>query len=197
MDINKEKIVFVTTNKHKFQEVKDILRDYPIELERASLEYEENHDQGIEEIARTAAKKLANELKKPVVVEDTGLFFEAYHNFPGALPKFVINSLGFKGIFKLLKGESRKAYFKTAAAFCGPGGRPVLFEGIMKGKITKKVYNINKDAMLYDKVFIPEGQTKTISSLTMGEKNSLSQRAEAFRKFGEYIAEKTKSQRIN
>lgn len=192
MSTNKEKIVFVTTNKHKFQEVKSILKDYPIELERVSLEYEENHDQGIEKIARRAAKKLANELKKPVMVEDTGLFFKAYHNFPGALPKFVINSLGFKGIFKLLEGESREAHFKIAAAFCEPGGEPVLFEGIMKGKITKKVYNKDKDVMPYDKIFIPEGQNKTISDLTMKEKNSLSHRAEAFRKFGKYIAKKVK-----
>ena len=181
------KITFITTNKHKFKEARNILKDFPIELEQLDMDYEENHDKGIEEIARGAAKKLADKLDKPVALEDTGLFFEAYNNFPGALPKFVINSIGFKGIFKLLDGESREAYFKTVAAFCEPCSEPVLFEGIMKGEITKKIYNENKDEMPYDKIFIPEGKTETISEMTLEEKNSFSQRAKAFKKFGEYI----------
>ena len=181
------KITFITTNKHKFKEVRDILKDYPVELDWLDMDYEENHDEGLEEIARGAAKKLADKLNSPIVLEDTGLFFEAYNNFPGALPKFVINSIGFKGIFKLLDGESRKAYFKTVAAFCEPGSEPVLFEGIMKGKITEKIYNENKNEMPYDKIFILEGKTKTISEMTLEEKNSFSQRSKSFKKFGEYI----------
>ena len=184
------KITFITTNKHKFEEVKDILKDYPIELEHLAMEYEENHDESMEEIATAAAKKLANELKRPVVLEDTGLFFEAYQGFPGALPKFVIKTLGYKGIFKLLAGESRAAYFKTAAAFSEPGQEPVLFAGIMKGEITEKIYNEDVDAMPYDRIFIPDGKTVTISGMTLEEKNSFSQRAQAFRKFGEYIKNK-------
>ena len=151
------------------------------------MDYEENHDEKLEEIARGAAKKLADKLNKSVVLEDTGLFFEAYNNFPGALPKFVINSIGFRGIFKLLDGESREAYFKTVAAFCETGSEPIFFEGIMKGEITEKIYNENKDEMPYDKIFIPKGKNKIISEMTLEEKNSFSQRAKAFRKFGEYI----------
>jgi len=181
------KIFFVTTNKHKFQEVQDILKDYPIQLEQLDREYEENHDEEMEVIARDAARKLARELGQPVVLEDTGLFFKAYNGFPGALPKFVFNTLGYKGIFKLLEGETRQAYFKTVAAFCRPGEEPVLFEGVMEGEITDKVYNPDKDVMPYDRIFIPEGRTKTISEMTLAEKNSFSQRAKAFRKFGEYI----------
>jgi len=181
------KIAFITTNKHKFREVREILEDYPVELEHTDLEYEENHDASLENIAKTAAQKLASQLNKPVILEDTGLFFAAYNNFPGALPKFVFYSLGYQGIFKLLAGVSRQAHFKTVAAFCRPGGKPVLFEGIMHGQITPEVHNANKDVMPYDKIFIPQGKTKTISDMTLEEKNTFSQRAQAFRKFGEYI----------
>ena len=175
---------------HKFKEVQDILKNCSIELEQLNMEYEENHDANIEDIARDAAKKLANELDKPIVLEDTGLFFEAYDGFPGALPKFVYSTLGYKGIFKLLEGEKRDAYFKTAAAYCEPGSEPVLFEGIMKGVITNEVHNLDKDEMPYDRIFIPEKKTKTLSDMNLEEKNSFSQRAEAFRKFGEYITDK-------
>lgn len=181
------KIYFVTTNKHKFEEVKDILKDYPIELEQLNISYEENHDLGMEQIAKTAAKKLANELNKPIVLEDTGLFFEAYPGFPGALPKFVMTTLGYKGIFKLLEGESRKAYFQTVAAFCEPKKEPVTFEGKLYGELTKEVHNRDKDAMPYNRIFVPEGQTRTVSDMSLQEWNSLSHRGRVFRKFGEYI----------
>lgn len=184
------KIAFITTNKHKFEEVENVLKDYPIELAHLNMEYEENHDAKIEDVARDAAKKLAAELNKPIVLEDTGLFFSAYDGFPGALPKFAIKTLGYKGIFKLLAGENRGAYFKTVAAFCEPGGEPILFEGIMSGTITEEVHNPDGDFMPYDKIFIPDGETETISEMTMEKKNSFSQRAQAFRKFGEYIAGK-------
>lgn len=180
-------IAFITTNKHKYEEVKDILQDIPIELEHLDMEYEENHDDGIEAIARTASEKLAQELNRPIVLEDTGLFFEAYNGFPGALPKFIYQSIGFKGIFKLLEGESRNAYFKTVVGYCEPNKKPQLFEGIMKGKITEKVHNENKDTMPYDKIFIPDGKQATISDMTIEEKNTFSQRAKAFKEFKEYL----------
>ena len=180
-------VIFVTTNKHKFEEVRNILKEYPIELEHLNVEYYEDHDLTAEEISSNAAKKLADELNKNVIVEDTGLFFEAFNNFPGIYPKFVMNSIGYKGIIKLLRGENRTAYFRTIAAFCEPGKEPITFDGIMKGKITMKVYDKDKDAMPYDRIFIPENRKKTISSMTLEEKNSFSQRAQAFKKFGEYI----------
>lgn len=171
-------------------EVQDVFSGYPIELEHVDMEYEENHDASMDDIARFAAGKLANQLGRPVVLEDTGLFFEAYPNFPGALPKFVFNTLGYKGIFKLLEGESREAYFRTVAGFCEPGGEAVLFDGVMQGAITDRVHNPDADFMPYDRVFIPEGKKITVSDMGMKEKNDFSQRAQAFRKFGEYIKEK-------
>lgn len=184
------KVSFITTNKHKFEEVSDILKDYSVELEHLPMEYDENHDFSMEDIAKTAAKKLADELGKAIILEDTGLFFEAYDNFPGALPKFVFNTLGYKGIMKVLDGESRKAYFKTVAAYCEPGKEPVIFEGVMEGEITSEVFDEDKDTMPYDRIFIPIGYDKTISSMEMDLKNSFSQRGKAFRKFGEYMRDR-------
>lgn len=181
------KVSFITTNRHKFEEVKDVLKEYPIELEHLDMGYEENHDLEMEEIAKNAVKKLADNLNKAVVVEDTGFFFKAYNNFPGALPKFVFNTLGYKGIFKLLKEEPREAFFKTVAAFCEPGKNPVIFDGIMKGTIAHEIHNPEKDVMPYDRIFIPEGEKRTISDMSIKEKNAFSQRANAFRKFGEFI----------
>lgn len=180
-------IAFVTTNRHKFQEVQGILRPYPLDLVHLNREYPENHDASMDDIAREAMN-LSRELQRPLVLEDTGLSFEAYPAFPGALPKFVFTTLGYKGILKLLEGESRNAHFRTVAAYCAPGEDPVLFDGTMRGRIAEEVHNEDIDVMPYDRLFIPEGKSVTISDMRLEEKNTFSQRAQAFRKFGEYVA---------
>lgn len=183
------KIAFVTTNKGKFEEVESLFKTYGIEVKWLKQKYEEDSDDTIEDTAKKAAKKLADELKMPIVLEDTGLFFEAYEGFPGPSPKFVFSTLGYKGIFKLLDGESRKAYFQTIAAYCKPGDDPVTFSGEMRGEITTKIFNLDKDinSLPYDRIFIPEGKKVTISDMTMDEKNQLSQRSVAFRKLAEFL----------
>jgi len=139
------------------------------------------------EIARESAKNLAEKLNKPVITEDTGLYFKAYNNFPGALPKFVYQGIGFEGIFKLLDGKDRSAYFKTVIGYCEPDKEPVLFEAEMDGKIADKIFMQATNAMPYDHIFIPDGHKKTIVEMGMEEKNSFSQRGQAARKLGEYL----------
>lgn len=182
-------INFVTTNKHKVAEAKQVLSAFGIGIKQLDIEYEENHDADIEEIAMSAASSLSAELGVHLVVEDTGLYFDAYPKFPGAMPKFVFNSLDYKGIFKLLQGENRGAYFKTVAAYCAPNNKPVSFSGSMQGVITETVFNEDKDAMPYDRIFIPAGETNTISDMTLAKKNSFSQRGKVFTKLGEYLSE--------
>lgn len=183
------KIAFVTTNRSKFEEVQSLFKDYGIGLEWINRKYEEDNEDTIEDTARKASKKLVQELGVPIILEDTGLFFEAYHGFPGQSPKFVFKTLGYKGFFKLLDGESRKAYFQTCAAYCKSGKEPILFSDEMRGEITTKIYNADSDFdfMPYDRIFIPEGKSVTVSDMTMLEKNTLSQRSKAFRKMAEFL----------
>jgi len=101
-------IAFVTTNQSKFDEVESLLKIYNIDVEWINRKYEEDNEDTVENTARKAAQKLADELQFPIVLEDTGLFFEAYDGFPGPSPKFVFKTLGYRGIFKLLEGESKK-----------------------------------------------------------------------------------------
>ncbi len=69
-------IIFITTNKHKVEEVQAVLKDYDIKVEQQTLEYTEDKEADMKEVCERAAKELANELNKPIIVEDTGLFFK-------------------------------------------------------------------------------------------------------------------------
>lgn len=183
------KITFVTTNRNKFEEVSGVLGEFGIELEQLNESYEEDHDKGMTEIAKSSVKKLAERLQKPVIVDDTGVFIDAYNNFPGPLAKFVFQNLGYKGLFKLLEGEPKSGHFETAAAFCEPGGEPQVFTGQMKGHFIIKSKLEDPGFMPYMQIFVPDGFGKTISELTVEEKNSISHRAAAFRELGKYISD--------
>ncbi|MBD3313017.1 RdgB/HAM1 family non-canonical purine NTP pyrophosphatase [Candidatus Woesearchaeota archaeon] len=184
-------ISFVTSNKHKYEEVKNILSEFGIEAEQKDIELPEPEGD-IDSIAKAKAKHAAGMLMTPVCVDDTGIFFEAYKNFPGPNPKFVFNGIGYEGIMRLLKGKSRKAYFRTAVSYCEPGNDPIVFDGVMKGKITEEVHDEEKDVLPYMRIFIADGQEKVISSVPVEEKNRISHRGQAFRKLGRFLKERYK-----
>lgn len=184
------KITFITTNKMKFEEASRIMAEFDIEIEQLDIPYEEDHDLGIEEIAKQSAKKMAEKLGKPVMVDDTGVFIDAYKNFPGPVAKFVFQNIGYPGLFKLLEGVDPSGHFETAAAFCEPGGTPHVFSGRMAGKFIIARDLQEAGFMPYMQIFVPNGFDRTISELTTEEKNSISHRAEAFRKLAKFIKDK-------
>lgn len=188
------KLIFVTTNSKKFEEAKAILNPFGVELEQINYDYPENHDESIEEIAKSAARELAIKFNQSVIVEDAGLFFDAYPKFPGALPKFAFKTLGFKGLLKLLENEPRGACFKAALGYCEPGHEPILLEGFMHGRISNHVHGEKEnDPMPYDKIFIPKGEERAICEMSVSEKNKISHRHDALTKLGEYLKEKNKN----
>lgn len=183
-------ICFVTTNKHKVKEIGAALKEFGIAVQQKEREYTEDKETDMREIAKKAAKELSRELGEPLIVEDTGLFFNSYNDFPGAQPKFIYKGIGYDGIFRLLDGKDRSAYFKTVIGYCEPGGEPICFEGIMEGIITDKVWEPDIEVMPYDRIFIPKGYDRPIVKMKLDEKNSFSQRGQAARKLGEYLRNK-------
>lgn len=177
---------FFTGNLGKYKEAKEILGKRGITLEHINISKPEIDSNDIKEVAEYSAKKLADELDKTVVVEDTGCYLEAYHNFPGTNSKAVFNGIGFDGFMRLLDGKSRKAYFKIVVSYCEPNNEPVSFEGKIKGAITTEVFKRGHDSLPYDQIFIPEGYEKTFSQ-DPELKSRISHRVEAFGKLADYL----------
>ncbi|MBD3310660.1 non-canonical purine NTP pyrophosphatase [Candidatus Woesearchaeota archaeon] len=180
------KIYLVTGNRHKFREIKELMDRNRIEIEQIDLDKPEEKSDDIKEIAETAAKRLADEFKKPVMVDDTGIYFTAWNNFPGPHPKFVWNSLGYEGMLKLLEGKERAAYFMTVAAYCEPGKEPVSFEGRCKGRIIDEIRCKDKDVQPYERIFVPEGYDKVWAEIPE-IKAGLSHRVSAFQQLADHL----------
>jgi len=182
------KICFVSSNAGKIEEVSKHLKSFGIEVEGKILDMPEISSDSQEEVAKEKARHAAKVVGRPVIAEDTGVYFETYKNFPGTHPKFIFETIGYEGILKLLKGKSRKAFFKTIVSFCRPDEEPLVFVGICKGAITKKVIGESHPRLPYDSVFIPDGEKRVFAEMTKEEKAKYSHRAKAVEAFAKWFA---------
>jgi len=184
-------ILFVTANEMKAAEAEEILGKFGISVERTVLEIDEIQEKETEKVAKAKAVEAYKILKKPLIVEDTGLFIGAMNGYPGVLAKHFVKSIGLQGIVGFVRGKDRSAEAITTVAFCDSEENVKLFSGSVKGKISetvKKGYTFS-----WDTIFIPDGHDKTYSELGPAEKNKISQRKKALEKFAEWFISYQKS----
>lgn len=178
-------MVFVVTgNRGKFLQIKSLLAERDIDAVQFAMDLKE-HGDTIEEIVREKARQAFEKLQEPLIVDDTGIFFEAYENFPGVFSKRIFNAIGYDGIFRLLDGKTRDACFRTILCFTD-GSRYELFEGLMYGRITNMVYEGGRDDLPFERIFVPDGNGQVMTFMTEEEKLSLSHRGKATKKFAEW-----------
>lgn len=180
-------IFFASSNRNKYTEAKKILSTFGIKLGFFRISIEEIQDESIKKIASSKVLFAFKKIKKPTIVEDDGLFIESLKGFPGPYSSYVFNTIGNSGILKLVK-TNRKAFFQSVIAYCDKKNGIVLFDSMVKGKISKKLQGRGWG---FDPIFIPVGQSKTYALLS--EKNKISHRYLALKKFSNWFAHMQKS----
>jgi len=177
-------IFFASSNVHKYEEAEKILSEFGIRLGFFQTELVEIQDDSLSKIALQKSLNAYEKCKKPVIIEDDGLFIDSLSGFPGPYSSYIFNTIGNNGILKLI-GDNRDAQFVAIIAFCDSSNEPILFESSVTGTISK---NIQDGGWGYDPIFIPENQTKTYAELA--EKNKLSHRYESLKKFANWFNNK-------
>ncbi|MGC1709840.1 MAG: RdgB/HAM1 family non-canonical purine NTP pyrophosphatase [Nitrosotalea sp.] len=180
-------VFFASSNKNKFEEASDILSGFGISLEFFKCRLEEIQANNLEEVAQHKARQAFSFCSKPVIIEDDGLFISSLKGFPGPYSSFVFDTIGNKGILRLLS-KQRGATFRSVIAYCEKKGDVVLFGANVRGKISEKIQGSKWG---FDPIFIPEGQTLTYSQLK--NKNITSHRYLALKKFANWYLHKKKS----
>ncbi len=174
------RLLFASSNRHKFAEAQSILGTYGIELEFFSCSLQEIQSDSIRTISRHKARHAFKLCKRQVIVEDDGLEINSLGGFPGPYSSFAFGTIGNKGILRLV-GRSRAASFASVITYCD-GSRLTSFEARVPGRISKAVRGRGWG---YDPIFIADGQTKTFAELA--GKNSVSHRYESLKKFSNWF----------
>ena len=179
-------LFFVSSNYHKYQEAKKILHSFGIRLGFFKYDLEEIQSSSLNEIASKKAIQAFQKCKKPIIVEDDGLFIDSLYGFPGPYSSYVFKTVGNKGILQLLK-QNRKAKFVSIISFCDDKNSK-SFEAKIDGSISKTQ---NGKGWGYDSIFMPKNLNKTFAELA--NKNKLSHRYKALKKFSNWYLHKLKS----
>jgi non-canonical purine NTP pyrophosphatase (RdgB/HAM1 family) len=162
---------FVTQSFNKVAETERILN---MKLEHNDLALPEIQAIEVEEVVRYKVKYAYEALgRRPVMVEDTGLFIEAWNGLPGALIKWFVQSTGDIGLCKMMQGfPLRNAVAKTIVATCDEEIH--IFKGEIQGQIG--LVPRGSGGFGWDSVFIPNGANRTFAEMSPGEKDYYSMR---------------------
>ena len=186
-------ILVATHNLHKKEEIQQILgSDYVVtSLSDYNLNEEIVEDGNtFQENALIKAKYCFEKTGKPSVGDDSGLVVEALNGRPGIYSARYAGNHNFKkNIEKVLaemKDEpNRRAYFITMLCFKDQDGEH-YFEGRVYGNITQEVFG--EEGFGYDPIFIPDDYNMTFAEMLPEEKNKISHRSEALKKFLGYLS---------
>lgn len=188
-------LIFATGNRHKFKEAREIAAKLGVKLMMRGVPCKEIQADELEEIAHQSAIDACTSLDKPCFVEDAGLFVRALRDFPGPYSSYVFRTVGNKGLLKLMAGvRNRRGEFRSVVSYCEPGSNPMTFRGVVKGRIAPRPRGSH--GFGFDPIFVPsEGNGLTFAEMTVAEKNALSHRARAIKKFLKWHVQRRKAQR--
>ena len=191
-----DKIILATHNQGKIAEMREMLKPLGIAVHSAAeLNLPDVEETGttFEENAKLKAEQLSALSGLPCLADDSGLCVDALDGCPGVYSaRYAPNRDFDKGMQMLLdelaatRDTERKAHFSCVMAFARPDEKTQVFEGRVDGKIaqTKK----GSGGFGYDPIFVPdEGDGRSFAEFDGAEKNKISHRGRALRKFLEYL----------
>lgn len=188
-------ILIATHNLHKKEEIQQILG--PEFIVTSLTDYNLNDEiiedgNTFQENALIKAKYCFEKTGKGSVGDDSGLVVEALDGRPGIYSARYAGNHNFKKniekVLEELKDEpNRRAYFITVLCFKDKDGEH-YFEGRVYGNITTEVFG--EDGFGYDPIFIPDDHNMTFAQMLPEEKNKISHRSEALKKFLEFLTSK-------
>lgn len=180
-----KKIVFATNNKHKLDELKQILAGKFEVLGLIDIGFTDDIAETGLTLADNASIKshhIFDRFEIDCFSDDTGLEVDALGGEPGVYSARYagVDSTYAQNVDKLLaklKDEKdRTARFKTVISLI-MNGVEYQFEGSVEGVITAKRHG--KKGFGYDPVFLPDGFSQTFAEMPAGLKNKISHRGKA------------------
>lgn len=156
----------------------------------------------IEEVPETSDTLEGNALQKARYVhskygfncfsEDTGLEVDALDGAPGVITARYAgpqrdSSANMAKVLDGLSGKlDRRAQFRTVIALI-LDDKEYLFEGICRGQIANQLSG--SDGFGYDPIFVPANSSLTFAEMSSTDKNAISHRGRALRKFIDFLSD--------
>ncbi len=165
-----KQITFATTNPTKIRHGNEVLNKFGMEFVGKKLDIIEPRDEDPQAIVIEKAIQAVKLLSEPVVVEDAGIFIRVLGGFPKTFVHFALDTIGIKGVMKLLEGEvDRHAEFRQSLAYMEPSmDKPIVFSYIdgnftIADKIWEPKFGDTAD---FNKILIPPGESTPLCTFS-------------------------------
>ena len=183
------KIVIASSNKHKIEEINQMVKDYNISIVSVS-EYNVNMDEVIEDgetfidNALIKAKTISEKFNMITISDDSGIEVEALNWAPGVHSKRFSPSCddndNNKLLIEKLQGESnRRARYTCAICIYHPNGDYRIVKDYCYGRVVDEP--VGDKGFGYDPHFYVEEYKTTLANVSVEDKNKISHRAKAIR----------------
>lgn len=176
---------FLTKNDGKFRELNALIDPSKYLLVPDKTEINELQTEKMDILIRDKVLRAFEIIRRPLIVDHTGLEFDLMNGFPAGLTSVFFDKLGVDGIAKLIgRSPEPKVTAVTLIGYCD--GRTIhSFEGRLRGTIAERPRG--SEGFQWDTVFIPEGYDKTFAELGNARKNEISMRRLAFDAFNKFL----------
>ncbi len=180
-------IYFISGNKNKFEQVKQILSP-EIKIELLDIDLIEIQEVDSHKVLEHKLLEAQKHHKGEFLVEDTSLYIDAMNGLPGPLIKWFLKTLGEEGLYNMTQklghtGAKAKAIF----GYSSPNGEVKFFEGEILGNISSPGRD---DGFGWNRIFTPKGFNKVLSEMTKEEIIKIGMRKIALEKFKKYYLKK-------
>lgn len=189
------KIFIATQNKHKIEEIKNIMPEIHFVIPENHIDIQEGDDSYIINALLKANTWQHLYPNYYILADDSGIEVEALNNAPGVISAEWAgkNSSQEELIAKILKElkdipfEQRNAKFVSYMLLKSPTGEIFVSRGECYGKIALEVSGIK--GFGYDPVFLPQEYNfqKSMAELSTEQKNTLSHRKKALIGIRDYL----------
>jgi XTP/dITP diphosphohydrolase len=191
------KILIATANRGKVKEIRELVRDLPLEFISLTdlAEYPEVVEDGatFEENALKKARVLAAATNLPSIADDSGLCVDALGGRPGVFSaRYAGEGASDEDKCRLILEQMRdvpdryrSARFVCVLAFVRPDGDEKIFRGACEGWITRELRG--SSGFGYDPIFFYEQAGLTFAEMDRESKNKISHRGRALRALSEFL----------
>lgn len=179
------KIFYATGNQGKFDDVAQfVVKNNPeIELVQFADDLPELQSTDQRFVAVEKGRVAWNLLKQPVLIDDAGIYFANYRDFPGVFTKYIYKGIGFEGIKKLVSNGDQVYYQLHLVYFYGENSYEV-FVGRVDGTIKFPEIFPKNPSLPFDTMFVPLEETRTFAELRRdGLREQFDHRIAAFKDF--------------
>lgn len=145
--------VFITGNQGK---VRYLSRTLGVELEHQRVDLDEIQSPDPATVVEHKVRQAYDLLKRPVLVEDTSLFFNALGGLPGTFVKFFVEQAnGLEKMCRMLDGFDDRSAYATAVYGYYDGATLQLIGGRQDGYIAD--HPRGSGGYGWDSIFVPAG----------------------------------------